>query len=195
MIAPGPIAANWRAGEAAERLVRLLVAWWMLPESPSTAASEDKSGPTLPLPEPPLDRFLVRSLSHLRQAEQGFRLERIQATSPAETTRHELEGPCALRANERQPLTLPSGSGNGQAVSACRAQWEEFGSTRTSSTTLYCCQPHQTASTLRARIAYSQVTALSCPAVDLRVRSREAAPPIFRHFWEDFGRTSPPGPC
>ena len=62
VVAPGRFVADWRAEEPAERFARLLIAWWMLPESPWVAAGEDKPGPALLVPEQPLDRFVRQDL-------------------------------------------------------------------------------------------------------------------------------------
>ena len=72
VVAPGRFAADWRAQEPAERFARLLVAWWMLPESPWVSANEDKPGPALLVPEQPLDRFLRHDLlGQLRSLPEG----------------------------------------------------------------------------------------------------------------------------
>lgn len=63
-LVPSAVAADWRAGEPADRIVRLLLSWWSLPASPETAAAQDKPPPALLAPEEPLDGLLRQDLLH-----------------------------------------------------------------------------------------------------------------------------------
>lgn len=71
-LVPGAVAADWRAGEPADRIVRLLLSWWSLPTSPEAAAAQDKPPPALLIPEEPLDGLLRQDLlDELRHLEPG----------------------------------------------------------------------------------------------------------------------------
>lgn len=63
-LVPSAIAADWRAGEPADRIVRLLLSWWSLPTSPKAAAAQEKPPPALLAPEEPLDGLLRQDLLH-----------------------------------------------------------------------------------------------------------------------------------